>query len=274
MKLDEVDKETAKLIIMYCLAAILPILLMVTYHYYDSATKCKQTQVLNNVRGLLNTQLLNAVLEKVELRQSVFLDLLKEQGIQKKFVCLQKDSRQAEKCWKEFQFDVQEEMKLFDHAVDQFAQVKPNNLFASDSIYDQGLLKSNIYQPNHMVEFAYQQIRRYLVDQMDKEDASLSQLDFELRWQLRQKLYQYTGLRLGLVESVRSGNDSQKICRVNVEFQKGKTAKLIYQPYEKLESAGRHGTRKEYVALLYLEGQDGHHYKDSGEYIVAAFNIK
>lgn len=274
MKLDEVDKETAKLIIMYCLAAILPILLMVTYHYYDSATKCKQTQVLNNVRGLLNTQLLNAVLEKVELRQSVFLDLLKEQEIQKKFVCLQKDSRQAEKCWKEFQFDVQEEMKLFDHAVDQFAQVKPNNLFASDSIYDQGLLKSNIYQPNHMVEFAYQQIRRYLVDQMDKEDASLSQLDFELRWQLRQKLYQYTGLRLGLVESVRSGNDSQKICRVNVEFQKGKTAKLIYQPYEKLESAGRHGTRKEYVALLYLEGQDGHHYKDVGEYIVAAFNIK
>ncbi len=274
MKFDEADKEIAKLIIGFCLAAILPILLMITYHHYDSATKCKQTQVLGNVRELLNTQLLNTVLEKVELRQSVFLDLLKEQEIQKKFICLQKDGRQAEKCWKEFQLDIQEEMKLFDQAVDQFDQVKSNNLVASDSIYDQGLLKSNIYQPNHIVEFAYQQIKRYLVDQMDQEDASLSQLDFELRWELRQKLYRYTGLRLGRVKSLESENDSQKICSVNVEFQKGKMAKLIYQPYEKLESTGRHGTRKEYLALLYLEDQHGNRYKDIGEYIIEAFKIK
>ena len=61
----------------------------------------------------------------------------------KKFICLQKDI-DKEKCWKEFQLDIQEEMKLFDQAVDQFDQVKSNNLVASDSIYDQGLLKSNI----------------------------------------------------------------------------------------------------------------------------------
>ncbi|OBY73639.1 hypothetical protein [Acinetobacter gyllenbergii] len=274
MKLDDVDKESAKLIIMYCLALILPFFVMLAYYRYDNAVKCNQTKVLGSVQEDVNTQLLNAVLEKIELRQRLFFDLLKAQEIQKRSACLQKSHEDAERCWREFQLDVQNEIKVFDHAVEQFAHVKPHHLIASDSIYDQGLLKSNVYQPNHMVEFAYQQIKRYLVDQIDQEDASLSQLDFELRWQLRQKLYQYADLRLGQVKSVESENNSQKICHVNVEFQKGKTAKLFYQPYEKLESAGRHGARKEYVALLYLEDHHGHHYKDIGEYILEAFKMK
>jgi len=41
-----------------------------------------------------------------------------------------------------------------------------------------------------------------------------------------------------------------------------------------LNPLGRHGTRKEYLALLYLEDQHGNRYKDIDEYIIEAFKIK
>lgn len=269
------DKEITKLIIANGLVIILTFLVMFVYYHYDDATKCNQTKVLDSVQEDVNTQLLNAVFEKVELRQSFFLDLLKEQEIQKRSDCLlQKNSEYAQRCWREFQLDIQEELNVFDHAVEQFSQVKPHNLVASDSIYNQGLLESNIYQPNYMVEFAYQQIKRYWADQTDQADVQLSQLDFELHWQLKWQLYRYAGLKFGQVERVESENNSRKICRVNIEFQKGEKAKLIYQSYVKLVSTGRSGGRKEYVDLLYLEDPNGNRYKDIGEYIVQTFDIK